>query len=56
VGGLCVGRGYRNAPELTQASFTDSPFEIGDRLYSTGDIACWTAAGEILLAGRVTDR
>jgi surfactin family lipopeptide synthetase A len=31
----------------------DSPFEMGDRLYSTGDIACWTAAGDIMLAGRV---
>ena len=52
VGGVCVGRGYRNAPELTAQSFSDSPFELGDRLYRTGDIARWTPEGEIVLAGR----
>ena len=52
VGGACVGRGYRNAPDLTAQSFSDSPFELGDRLYRTGDIACWTPEGEIVLAGR----
>ena len=52
VGGVCVGRGYRNAPELTAQSFSESPFELGDRLYHTGDIARWTPQGEIVLAGR----
>lgn len=52
VGGLCVGLGYRNAPELTEAVFLESPFEPGERLYQTGDIACWTPEGELLLAGR----
>ena len=52
VGGICVGRGYRNAPELTELSFSHSPFLHGDRLYRTGDIACWTADGEIMLGGR----
>lgn len=52
VGGVCVGRGYRNAPELTAQSFSDSPFILGDRLYRTGDIARWTPEGEIVLAGR----
>ncbi len=27
IGGACVGLGYRNAPELTAASFFESPFE-----------------------------
>jgi len=53
VGGICVGRGYRNAPELTEGSFSDNPFELGDRLYRTGDIACWTPDGEIILADEV---
>lgn len=52
VGGVCVGRGYRNAPEQTAESFSDDPFYSGDRMYRTGDIACWTADGEIMLAGR----
>ena len=52
VGGMCVGRGYRNDPELTEKCFSPSPFELGDRLYDTGDLACWTPDGEIVLAGR----
>ena len=52
IGGMCVGRGYRGAAELTSESFSDSPFELGDRLYRTGDIARWTHDGEIILAGR----
>ena len=52
IGGLCVGLGYRNQPELTAASFLDSPFEPGERLYRTGDTACWTSDGEIVLGGR----
>ncbi len=52
IGGVCVGRGYHNAPELTAATFLDSPFEPGERLYRTGDIAAWTANGELLLKGR----
>ncbi len=52
VGGICVGKGYRNAPELTAESFFDSPFDLGSRLYRTGDIARWTPEGEIVLAGR----
>lgn len=52
VGGVCVGSGYRNAPELTRSSFLPSPFETGETLYKTGDLACWTEEGELLLAGR----
>ena len=53
VGGECVGRGYRNDPELTEKYFRDNPFVTKDRLYFTGDIASWTADGEILLKGRI---
>ena len=35
VGGLCVGRGYRNRPDLTGEAFVPSPFENGERLYAT---------------------
>ncbi|MEG1500756.1 MAG: amino acid adenylation domain-containing protein, partial [Clostridiales bacterium] len=52
IGGKCVGRGYRNAPDLTEASFLLNPFETGDMIYRTGDIACWNPQGEIVLAGR----
>ncbi|QNM06752.1 amino acid adenylation domain-containing protein [Qiania dongpingensis] len=53
VGGTCVGRGYRNQPELTKESFLDNPFENGEKMYYTGDSACWTADGEIVLSGRL---
>ena len=48
-----MGRGYRNAPELTEKSFLENPFEAGERIYATGDVAAWTPEGEILLAGRL---
>lgn len=53
VGGRCVGKGYRNDPLQTQKCFLPSPFESGERIYRTGDAACWTQEGEILLAGRL---
>lgn len=56
VGGKCVGRGYRNRPDLTDKSFCPNPFVTDDRLYYTGDMACWTPDGEILLTGRLDDQ
>ncbi len=52
VGGKCVGRGYRNLPELTEKVFCDNPFVSDDRLYDTGDLAYWTSDGEVVLTGR----
>lgn len=52
VGGKCVGRGYRNRPELTAKSFRENPFVYNDRIYDTGDMAYWTPNGEIVLTGR----
>ena len=56
VGGECVGRGYRNEPELTRKYFRENPFVTNDRIYFTGDIASWTADGEIILNGRLDDQ
>ncbi len=53
VGGKCVGRGYRNRPELTKEAFRSNPFVADERMYDTGDVASWTAEGEIVLAGRM---
>ena len=53
VGGECVGRGYRNQPQLTAKSFRANPFVTGDRIYFTGDVGCWTPDGEIILKGRL---
>ena len=56
IGGKCVGRGYRNQPELTAKSFLSNPFVADDRIYYTGDVASWTADGEIVLRGRLDDQ
>jgi surfactin family lipopeptide synthetase A len=55
IGGMCVGKGYRNNRELTAQKFIPNPYETNDTLYLTGDIACWSPEGEIILAGR-TDK
>ena len=57
VGGVAVGRGYLNRPELTAERFRPDPFsdEPGARLYRTGDLACWLPDGNIEFMGR-TDR
>lgn len=52
IGGMCVGRGYRKDEQLTREKFIANPFETGETMYATGDAACWTQDGEILLAGR----
>jgi amino acid adenylation domain-containing protein len=54
IGGRCVGRGYRNRPELTAAKFVPDPFSnLPDaRLYRTGDRARRLDTGEFAFCGR----
>ncbi|OAR01528.1 hypothetical protein LLEC1_01510 [Akanthomyces lecanii] len=51
IGGSGLARGYYKNPELTRASFFDSPFCQG-RIYRTGDIGCFVAADKLSVAGR----
>lgn len=55
IGGVQVGRGYLNQPELTAKSFVPDPFssEPGQRLYCTGDLGCYLPDGNIAFLGRV---
>jgi len=55
VGGVCVGSGYLNRPELTAERFARDPFaaDEGARMYDTGDIARWRADGNVEFLGRV---
>lgn len=52
VSGICVGRGYLNAPEQSARVFVTDPFQPGQRMYRTGDIGRWTSAGTLEYFGR----
>ena len=54
IGGVQVGRGYLNRPELTAERFVPDPFDPrpGTRLYRTGDVARWLPSGEVEYLGR----
>ncbi|MES1264302.1 MAG: amino acid adenylation domain-containing protein, partial [Variovorax sp.] len=52
VGGMGVGSGYLNRPELTAQRFVPNPFRPGERLYRTGDLARWLDAGVVEFIGR----
>ena len=51
IGGLNVGKGYLNRPELTAERFVDDPFAKG-KVYKTGDIGYIDKNGEIIFCGR----
>ncbi|MFZ5918976.1 MAG: amino acid adenylation domain-containing protein [Chloroflexota bacterium] len=55
IGGVGVGRGYLNRPELTAGRFIPDPFgdDPGARLYKSGDLARYRADGEIEFLGRM---
>jgi acyl-coenzyme A synthetase/AMP-(fatty) acid ligase/acyl carrier protein len=55
VGGAGVGRGYLNAPDLTQSAFIPNLFNQSaqNRLYKTGDKARYLADGNIEFLGRL---
>ncbi|WP_121642680.1 non-ribosomal peptide synthetase [Bacillus vallismortis] len=56
IGGAGVAKGYHHKPDLTQMKFTENPFVSGERLYRTGDRACWLPNGTIRLLGRMDDQ
>jgi amino acid adenylation domain-containing protein len=52
IGGVQVGRGYLNRPQLTAERFVVNPFVAGDRLYRTGDLGRFRPDGNIEYLGR----
>ena len=52
VGGVGVGNGYLNQPELTASRFIQDPWQAGCRLYRTGDLGRWRADGRLEYLGR----
>ncbi|HYO16786.1 MAG TPA: amino acid adenylation domain-containing protein, partial [Thermoanaerobaculia bacterium] len=55
IGGIQVGRGYWNRPDLTAERFIPDPFspEPGARLYKTGDLARRLPDGAVDFLGRI---
>ena len=54
IGGIALARGYLNRPDLTDERFIPNPFsdKPGERLYKTGDLACYLPDGNIEFLGR----
>jgi amino acid adenylation domain-containing protein len=50
--GVCVGRGYVNDPERTQACYLTDPHRPGERLYKGGDYGRWRPDGKLEFLGR----
>jgi amino acid adenylation domain-containing protein len=56
IGGEGVALGYINNMELTNEKFIDNPFEAGQKLYKTGDLARWLPDGNIDYLGRIDNQ
>ncbi|MBA2656825.1 MAG: amino acid adenylation domain-containing protein [Tatlockia sp.] len=57
IGGLSVGIGYYNQPQLTSERFINNPFDkLPERLYRTGDLVKKLADGSYLYLGRIDNQ
>jgi amino acid adenylation domain-containing protein len=56
IGGVAVGRGYRNRPDEHARRYGDDPFHAGGRIYRTGDRGRLLPDGRIQHLGRYDDQ
>lgn len=48
-----LARGYLNNKDLTNEKFIENPYESGERIYKTGDLARWLPDGNLEFLGRI---
>ncbi|WP_046758934.1 non-ribosomal peptide synthetase [Kordia jejudonensis] len=53
ISGTGLAVGYLGRENLTNEKFIENPFEIGTKLYKTGDLARWLPNGSIDFLGRI---
>ena len=58
ISGVGLARGYVDDPAMTADRFRPDPFadRPGARMYRSGDLARWTAGGELEFLGRIDDQ
>lgn len=52
LGGAQLARGYLGRPDLTQERFIEDPYNDGEKLYLTGDVAKRREDGAVVFLGR----
>ncbi|MBU3108710.1 non-ribosomal peptide synthetase, partial [Clostridium gasigenes] len=53
ISGFGLTRGYLNNDKLTEEKFVSNPYEPGEKMYKTGDLARWLSDGNIEFLGRI---